>query len=809
MKFKELLNLLESSRETNDAFRKTGEAMAKDRAKGDTADSKAKDAARKRAERAKKVPREKLPKAELVKEILVVKTKQNRVQLIFKDSYDSNAHQLLNKDKVLSMEDAKSATNDPNFEQTRASKLLFGNVKEKPKGEAPMKKPEQEKKEKESPKKEQEKEEEKTKEKGEAKQEEKKQENQEERPKAKKLSKKEMFQAMQQMSAEQLAMLPPETRDEYFKQMRNPPTSQEFDNMTFESLSVQFGLNPISSLPFNQQVLNAIVFLSKLKSGAGDQEMQTLVALAPGSLDFTKKAFLQASKILSQVGDECIQNLLSKSELGGKNMYAEGAVDMQCGDYKFKIEAGGEFSISTDKFNQGNKIFKGILATSVNASLMNSALVQNDPNLKKMTTEIEEVKKNFNNKLISKEGLDYILGNEKYVKELQKTPVYDENGNEIGTVLDKDGNLNPVASLESYQEKIRKTSKGLFKKDTVAKSSPFLKSIASNILSVYLRGDGIKEQGDQPTHVLTANGVFALTPDYIDEISKSSVINATKNDNPISNDNLASYDKAAGSLLAKYRTIVEAKQQKEPSLKELMIDRDSINPLEIVSSHLLNSFNFDFNASLIPGFTPKDLNAIEYNYVTVNGKKFKIPVVRTSKIANDLVAESYIILNNIIVESLTNNFILNKMVNIGVITEIEASLLKTPALILEQNNYNPNDVLKTILHRALNRVQKMPENLIAMVNSLEEEYKRDYKKEYRNYHGKLKQRKERAARTKARELLMKKGKVKKGDGKDVDHKKPLRSGGSNSINNLRIRKKSENRADNGHKKGEKQNKDWK
>ncbi|NBO36652.1 HNH endonuclease [bacterium] len=81
--------------------------------------------------------------------------------------------------------------------------------------------------------------------------------------------------------------------------------------------------------------------------------------------------------------------------------------------------------------------------------------------------------------------------------------------------------------------------------------------------------------------------------------------------------------------------------------------------------------------------------------------------------------------------------------------------------------------------------------------------------EYRNYHGKPKQRKERAARTKAREQMIKKGKVRKGDGKDIDHKKPLRNGGSHGINNLRIRDRSENRSDNGHKKGEKQDKDWK
>ena len=103
-----------------------------------------------------------------------------------------------------------------------------------------------------------------------------------------------------------------------------------------------------------------------------------------------------------------------------------------------------------------------------------------------------------------------------------------------------------------------------------------------------------------------------------------------------------------------------------------------------------------------------------------------------------------------------------------------------------------------------------PYVLLGLIDDLViEEYKRDYKQEYRNYHGKEKQRKERSARTVARELLKKKGLVKKGDGKDVDHKKPLRDGGSKGLNNLRVRDKSENRSDNGHHKGEKQDKDWK
>ena len=75
---------------------------------------------------------------------------------------------------------------------------------------------------------------------------------------------------------------------------------------------------------------------------------------------------------------------------------------------------------------------------------------------------------------------------------------------------------------------------------------------------------------------------------------------------------------------------------------------------------------------------------------------------------------------------------------------------------------------------------------------------RDYKKEYREYHGKPEQIKRRASRNKARSLMAKAGKVKKGDGKDVDHKNrnPL----NNNKHNLRVRSQKKNR---GWRKGKK------
>jgi|TARA_R110000824_G_scaffold296498_1_gene484784 5-methylcytosine-specific restriction endonuclease McrA len=64
---------------------------------------------------------------------------------------------------------------------------------------------------------------------------------------------------------------------------------------------------------------------------------------------------------------------------------------------------------------------------------------------------------------------------------------------------------------------------------------------------------------------------------------------------------------------------------------------------------------------------------------------------------------------------------------------------------------------------------------------------RDYKRENKVTKSKPKNIKKRVKRNKARRILERLGFVKKGDGKHVDHKKPLSKGGSNKRNNLRVK----------------------
>ena len=72
--------------------------------------------------------------------------------------------------------------------------------------------------------------------------------------------------------------------------------------------------------------------------------------------------------------------------------------------------------------------------------------------------------------------------------------------------------------------------------------------------------------------------------------------------------------------------------------------------------------------------------------------------------------------------------------------------------------------------------------------------KRNFRQEYLNYDGTPEVKKKRAQRNKARRMLEREGVVHKGDGKDVDHTKPLSKGGKTVRSNLKVKSASSNRS---------------
>lgn len=75
-----------------------------------------------------------------------------------------------------------------------------------------------------------------------------------------------------------------------------------------------------------------------------------------------------------------------------------------------------------------------------------------------------------------------------------------------------------------------------------------------------------------------------------------------------------------------------------------------------------------------------------------------------------------------------------------------------------------------------------------------ENYKRDYAQEKKTSDARG-EKPLRAARNRARRVMLNKGMVSKGDGKDVDHKKPLsKGGGMVDPKNLRVKTAHANRS---------------
>ena len=80
--------------------------------------------------------------------------------------------------------------------------------------------------------------------------------------------------------------------------------------------------------------------------------------------------------------------------------------------------------------------------------------------------------------------------------------------------------------------------------------------------------------------------------------------------------------------------------------------------------------------------------------------------------------------------------------------------------------------------------------------------KRDYKKELTWEHKKKPNRvKDRASRNQARSIMEAKGAVKKGDGKDVGHKRAISKGGKTTLGNLFVQSASTNRSFSRNKSG--------
>ena len=773
---------------------KTGTSLAKEMKMGSAVDKKSRDAARKRAERSKAPKRHQLAATDLVKQVVGVKTQDGKTELIYKDSYNPNFHEIINPEKDLSIEDAKALTKDSAFMQTQASQQLFGDLKQQA-----------EKKDRERAKKEVE---------GESPQKAETEVEAEGGPeiqlkkfeKPKKMSVQDLLASMSGMDGTQLGSIPFDLRQEFFMKNRDPMSDKDFDNMTFESVAAKFGIAKVE-LPYNEQVKNALIILARLKAGASDSELSFVTNLKNGAFtQFGREAFEQAKKMLSQVGDECLQLMVSASEAGLSGVSPEGRTDFKCGNIKFAVNSQGEISLSSGDPTQQGKNVRKTLQRSLVQTMQDHTLADKDPIYKEAISSVNNVMAQSASGLMSDDTFNQLSKDPTMFAFMQSEPVISPTGQNLGAIVSPAGELNPAISFKSFEQNMDRILDKFISQEK-SKKAPFMKSLIQNTLANFVRGDGAVDPESAPSHLVTSNGIFPLSNDYFAALADNS-------DMMIAKTNKAFNSKK--DEISKYKVVVEQIEQQpmDPNQQQTMdpyaVQRQQLQtalrpiaatPIDALANALLQNYNFDINSSMLPGIAPKDIHGVEYNYVHIHGKRFKIPVNRDQELLAASFDESYITANDLILESLENNDVLRAMYNSNLINFEQAEnivaaryggLLETREQLIEL----VEDVAVEIAYKPW-ILQVCQKNLIEG-----KERKRDYKREYKLFHGKPSQIKKRAKRVTARRKMERAGKVHKGDGKDVDHKKPLRNGGSNGKANLRVRERGDNRSDNGKYKGQ-------
>lgn len=171
-------------------------------------------------------------------------------------------------------------------------------------------------------------------------------------------------------------------------------------------------------------------------------------------------------------------------------------------------------------------------------------------------------------------------------------------------------------------------------------------------------------------------------------------------------------------------------------------------------------------------------SARNYNIITIDGKQqIAIPVQDFQQFEElpQQLSETYDFINDFIVENLENE---------EALTLILTSGLVSPETITKSiEEIDAGSILNEMWEASLIKPELYESFVIEA---------RNYKKEYKNYHSKPEQRANRSKRVLARRKMIKKGRVKKGDGNDVHHEdgNPQNNGDSN----LKVLSKSKNRS---------------
>jgi hypothetical protein len=501
---------------------------------------------------------------------------------------------------------------------------------------------------------------------------------------------------------------------------------ENLSNISYKVLSENFGVRSSNKDDRDFQIENAIITISRICSGASDQEVQYLQQFNNGRFfDFNEEAFDIARKLLLELGEMCFQNLMHIDELGTQpDVPGYGRTQILCGPNTFKIVTGKVYiKESTASPNYGIKL-QNAINTIIPFAVPNNPETSQFDQINMFIEPLRQQLFTFSNILVDDMNPEL------------NTPEGIQILNSYGLI--QNGTIPENAKLSVFNNTIKVYSDQIKTDINTFKKSMFMENLKIMLTRYFLVGINQIDPRNNATHLLSDNGLFLLNDDLLNSYAKSSDLKIKLKSSLKSSYGRKEKGSKLSKSLEKNRTIVEQiLDQMQPVLTPdqiLVNTADMIQNLNsIFYSMVLQDFDIEFSLSLNPGnlITTKQKEKNEYNIIKIKDKEYRVPVkMDKGDMSTQTIKEEF---------------------------ETLFSLKQKRDLVIEKLEGHEKHYSKKTSHHRSNR-------------------------------------------NKARRAAEKKWGKAAIKGKDVDHKdgNPM----NNSPSNLRLRNPSDNRADNGHHKGE-------
>jgi len=396
---------------------------------------------------------------------------------------------------------------------------------------------------------------------------------------------------------------------------------ENLSNISYKILSEKFGVSSVNKDDRDFQIENAMITISRICSGASEQELQMMQQFEGGRFfDFDEEAFEVARNLLSQLGEACFQNLIFIDELGTQaDIPGGGRTQVLCGQNTFKIVTGKVYIREcTDSPNYGVKL-QNVINMLIPMSIPEGPEVEQFDQMNMFIEPLRQQLLGFSSILVDDTNPN--------VQTPEGMQILYANGLLQNNQIPENAKLSNVNNLISqYAEQVKSDMK-TFKK------SFFMENLKLMLTRYFLSGFNQMDPRNNATHLLTDHGLFVINDDLIASYAKEADVEIKLKKSKKSSSGRKEKGSTVSKSLERNRAIVEQViDEMQPVLTpdQILIDGgEMIRNLDATFySMIFESFDLDFTMSLNPGNmvsnTEKKKN--EYNIVKIKDKEFKIPV---------------------------------------------------------------------------------------------------------------------------------------------------------------------------------------